>query len=418
MKRSIAFLIISFLSINFSIGQNSHLLRKNTKNYSELIKQNINSINTISSVLDEKVVLCEEYWESNYETGELELEEESEISIEKLDANKYIYIITTDIYDDELGIYTRYAKLYFRKKPGFYNEIVLDSINVYIVLENIQIPYLVTKNIFDGDKITKSTSYYNWDFDFPPKFELEDSTLYYYDNNNFLINKVSYSIYSSVVGVAIVDSSIYTNNQFGLPVQSLEYKYDYDKDAFGLKNKVLYQYNSDNELVSEKTFSNPESWELTEKQTINYNTGNKVKLYQKSNDNGTTWINSYRDSIYYMPVLDFEHPKREVFEVFSEGKWNVSELYTHRVCDSTAKVSDFEKISFNAYFSFNTIKIDMEDEIKDVNVKLVNMEGKILFNKKYKSLPNSIFINNLTSGIYILQLVSNNKTGVIKLMKN
>jgi len=416
MKKYFLLLFVLFVFINAGISQSRFSKIDLVKPVISKIFKNINSIDINS--LDDEVKLCQEYWELSYTNDSLELEEESRITISKLEDERYLYKIETDFIDEEDGDFTRVIKAYFRENSAQFEEKNIDSAVVFILRDQLKIPYLNLINTYNNGGIIKSTSYYNWDFDFPPKFELEDSTNYFYDDNDNLEIKTSFSIYSSEIGVAIVDSIVYSNNNVkNRPHQTVEYRINYDSDKLERVNRKTYNYDNEGRLIKVKTFDGHVLLELVGYETIDYKENIRVKLNKLTHDQGKTWYEQYKDSTIFINVLDVSIPRTVIHLAFKNDVWVVDELRETHYCDAHAAVKDIDELMFDAYFNDNEVVIDSKDNLTDVNVKLYNINGQVLFNKNYSILPERFQVNNLISGVYFLRVVNNKNEGITKLTK-
>lgn len=79
-------------------------------------------------------------------------------------------------------------------------------------------------------------------------------------------------------------------------------------------------------------------------------------------------------------------------------------------------LSEEEKnIGLNIYSFSKTLYISSSEVLKDVSIKLYDMSGQQVFNKKYSSLNNKEINTNLNYGIYILEVTTNKRTTTQKI---
>jgi hypothetical protein len=62
-----------------------------------------------------------------------------------------------------------------------------------------------------------------------------------------------------------------------------------------------------------------------------------------------------------------------------------------------------------------TVSVNNVDSYK---LKMIDMLGKVIFEKQYSGMENTIDISNLNSGAYFLTFISDDKSETTKIIKN
>ena len=70
-----------------------------------------------------------------------------------------------------------------------------------------------------------------------------------------------------------------------------------------------------------------------------------------------------------------------------------------------------EKLSPN-----NIININSKNYTENIRIRMINLEGKILFENKNQRIPTSLEVGSLETGIYFLEIVSENFSEIKKIV--
>jgi len=154
---------------------------------------------------------------------------------------------------------------------------------------------------------------------------------------------------------------------------------------------------------------------------------NTIKGYRNGAEVASTTFQGYNNPFFANTITlstAFENVDEVRFYI-SAGGYQGTQLYTNhsinsiQVSSPVLSVNDFElnsKIQVYPNPTANNVKIDFQD-LENVNVEVLDLNGRILFSQKVNSNSNDINIESLSSGIYSFKINSNQGTFISKIIK-
>jgi hypothetical protein len=284
------------------------------------------------------------------------------------------------------------------------------------------------------------------------------------------LRKVEWISYDYTAGSGYVpsfkDSIFYTN---GIATSILEYGFDNFTNTFYKDIKfdgIVWEYFDPNSNL----FSNDEvygytasswvnnSWVLAERLITSFpdNFGSSIKTYEEYNNN--SWLPMYQSKTLY-------DAKRNIIEesyadyIAMTNTWLITYGNRHSfLYDMSNNITEdiqeyyngtiqvWEKNSRNEYFNYITISVGVNNELKtlnatiypnpattgtiyvdvnleiasDLNINIIDLNGKII-HKKIDNLSkglSTINLNDLSQGIYIIELITTYGSSKAKLIVN
>jgi hypothetical protein len=289
-------------------------------------------------------------------------------------------------------------------------------------------------------------------------------------NYNSIAQGVEWISYDYTAGSGYVpsfkDSIFYTN---GIATSILEYGFDNFTNTFYKDIKfdgIVWEYFDPNSNL----FSNDEvygytasswvnnSWVLAERLITSFpdNFGSSIKTYEEYNNN--SWLPMYQSKTLY-------DAKRNIIEesyadyIAMTNTWLITYGNRHSfLYDMSNNITEdiqeyyngtiqvWEKNSRNEYFNYITISVGVNNELKtlnatiypnpattgtiyvdvnleiasDLNINIIDLNGKII-HKKIDNLSkglSTINLNDLSQGIYIIELITTYGSSKAKLIVN
>ena len=409
MKKILISLAVVLFVLNSGFSQKSFENIQYFKSISSNIMKNLNNNLNIKSDLDIEGKICLENWELDT-LDNLVRAGDGLITIESLGGNKYL--ITQDLL---LGGESVFLTIYFNGIPDFKGEALIDSSHLYFVEGGVKSLFIKDIYTYDGEKLVFKESYADYSlFGLPVGFILSEYTNFYYDNNDFLTSEALYSFDFATSTVEFFDSTVYINNSKGLATEALYYEVDYT-GVLGLSLKRVYTYNSDDLVIKEEEFYKATDWVIENRNTSEYTTSFTFILYEYTYDGGITWTPSSRDSTYF-DNLPFNFYSRTVSEDYIEDAWKTYNIVIATDCTGSS-TNDLGRLSFSARLDDNNLLISSDELIHNAKLQIYNLNGQVLFDNSYKTVPERITIDNLTPGMYLLNITDRVKYGITKLIK-
>ena len=89
------------------------------------------------------------------------------------------------------------------------------------------------------------------------------------------------------------------------------------------------------------------------------------------------------------------------------------------ISNAVLGISDAKRIDFEMFPNpaSDNVTIQLPSSIESAEVEFYDYLGRLSLTKKVSNIDNKVFVNDLTSGIYILKVVANDKVGTQKFIK-
>ena len=222
--------------------------------------------------------------------------------------------------------------------------------------------------------------------------------------------------------LGISDSTAFSYDGNNL-IEEVKFRYISDSLLYHTVSKIKYSYDNNDNPILEEDWVYFGQWFISERSNLTFDNKHReiFALNEKTYDKGETWMKNDRDStIYDAPTLYLGIPNREVTEDWlADDTWRIGNITTYEDCGSVPdNTIELNKLNFDARFNNETIVIDANDNTpNDIVLLLVDLQGRTLFEKEYKNIPNTIQTSGLPDGMYILSIRSKNGQGVKKLIK-
>lgn len=136
-----------------------------------------------------------------------------------------------------------------------------------------------------------------------------------------------------------------------------------------------------------------------------------------ANRNNSSWSFTWRSPSTLQGQIRFYASVNAVNNNGSNGGDQVITVSTGAI--STLSTRNFEKLSFETFPnpSSDFITLQLEDNTEDAVVSFYDYLGKVALQTNISSEQNKVDVNNLASGVYLIKIVSNNKIGTQKFVK-
>ncbi len=417
MKKLLLFLIAGLFIANSGFSQISKSMAIKTLNKNNEILQQLKDYSKSDAYFEVIGKICGEGWNVD-SLNNLVQNQNVKITFENLGNDKYKATYDNIQTDDSGQSKEIIAETYFSGDLPDYNiDPNVDSIIISTTLGGINIPVVWQRYYYDAEKLDHSVSYLNYSaLGVPLGILLSDSTQYYYDNKNFLVGESHYGLsFNDFTSIIISDSIAYTNNAKGFETESIHYQPGSD-GILTPTGRNTYEYDSQDRVIKEKEYVNPDNWILSTRTTTDYKSKLTIELREITNDAGTTWEPTNLDSTFFNVDLPYGFPNKTANYEYENGEWKIISYILYKDCSGTA-TNNVEYSSFAARFDNDDIVILADQTINDANVTLYNTNGQVLFNQRFKIVPEKIFAGNLLSGIYILKINGTDFKGVGKVIK-
>lgn len=287
------------------------------------------------------------------------------------------------------------------------------------------IPYVKFTSLYDNDLISSTFTYVDFGILFgeqPSGFFLSNVRKYHYNSNKQLSYITTATLNFNTAEIEKSDSivSYYNDNK---EVEEITFKYNKESLEYYPTEKYKYIYEENKYPVFTEDYEfNNNSWVLSSRTNHFYDSKNReiLSIDEDTYDNGSTWINRYRNStIFDAPTLYLGFANKQVSERWNDSAWSLDDINIFTDCGSIPdNTLELSKLNFEARFSNETIILDSDKlNITASTVQLTDLQGRLVFSKRFNELPNTIHTSGLTSGIYILNIRTKDSFGVKKLMK-
>ncbi len=415
MKKLLLLISLGLIIINSGFSQISQNTAKKLFKQSNEVIQNLKDYSKLEGNFDVLGKICSESWGLD-SLDNLVKNGEGTMTLEQLGGDKY-KMTQDQIQIDEDGLAQEIvSEIYIKGLPTYEEDPHLDSMIISVVQAGIKIPIIWQRYYYDSGNLTTTVSQMNYAlFGLPIGIALLDSTNYYYDNKNFLTAKSSYGLSFVDFSVGISDSTAYTNNAKGFATESINYQPDYSGNILPT-GRYTYEYDSQDRVVKEESYVNPDNWTLSGKTSTDYQSKITIALRENTSDAGTSWESTNLDSTYFTVDLPLGFPNRTASYEFVDNDWKISVINISKDCSGTA-TQNIENLSFVSRFENDDIVISSDQMINNANVTLYNTNGQVVFNQRFNIVPERISTYNLLPGIYILKIDSKDLRGVNKLIK-
>jgi hypothetical protein len=155
---------------------------------------------------------------------------------------------------------------------------------------------------------------------------------------------------------------------------------------------------------------------------------NTIKGYRNGIEVASTTFQGYNNPFLSNTIVlstAFENVDEVRFYISAGGYQGAQQYSNHsinaiQVSSPVLGLSEFElksKIQVYPNPSSNKVKIDFQD-LEEVNVEVLDVNGRKLFSQQLENNSNAINIEDLSSGIYIFKMHSNQGTSISKVIKN
>ena len=282
-----------------------------------------------------------------------------------------------------------------------------------------------SRAFYDGDLLKKIITY----VDFGLIFNGDPIGLFKYSEQYFHYknNKLSYTT-TIALSFATNDyekaDSVHYSYQNGNVVEEVSYLFNLDSLKYFPYKKFTYEYDNNNNVSLEVEYSfQVDKWVPETKTYYNYDEKNRMilSLSEERSLVGDTWEPDSKDSIVYdQPTLYLDFYNKNITQFYEDGKWNTEYIETFEDCGSVIeKTAELTPLDFNAYFDGDNIILDASDNLTStkMTIRLVDLQGRAIFNKGYKELPHYIKTNDLPGGIYMINIITKDKYGTVKVVK-
>ncbi len=389
-----------------------NLLERSTEIYNQALLKTENQ--------DGEYKFCEE----DYVNGN-ELESHSDVNI-TVNGNNVHYV---ENYfkegNDFEALIEGFSSRNFTRYLGPKGKTPYDSVFIYLLNNQVEIPVLQRHNQFSGDKLQSKRVYTDEGlyFDEYPKLKmiLTEESIYEYENG-VLLRILNSKLDRDTREFKQTDLTEfrYKNN---LLDETILYEYDEQISEFLIIGKVKYYY--DDSLYYQRDYFSywgNDDYKLIARKTYEYDTKGRhvFRLHSRTNDEGETWKYYTRDSIIYdEPTLYLEYPNRSIAQKYSNGEWRTPRSKLFKDCGSVpSRTNEITKIDFEARFVDESVVFNFGDAYdKPVTIQLFDVQGNILHSRKYNAAINRINALGLPSGLYIVKVVTKDGFGSRKLVK-
>ncbi len=287
----------------------------------------------------------------------------------------------------------------------------VDSLNDYVLV-------VTAHNTFE-DGLIQNSEVTLW---ITPDFSiLLSRSNFYYDDNDFLTSEASWGLNFSTFAFEPVDSTVYTNNENGVPIEELQYLWTTTSESWNFDEKRIKHYNAGglNDTVSIYSYNDAMEWIYDERQINEFDDmdRNIYTLKQETSDNGLTFFSVERDSVVYTSNFAFNIPDYTVSQYYDNGSWVTSDKQVNTDC-MTMGVSEPALLDFSAWFTGNTIFINAGNRlIREGNLRVVDINGRVLYKTHFDQLPEQINLQGVVRGMYFLAIDDGVQRGVVKLVR-
>jgi len=418
MKKLLLFLFI--ISIGTAQAQNyQDLIQSKTQN----LKTQINALNFRAG--DYK--FCSETKSPN-DLNILEITDKSTINIKT--SGKNVSINFESIEFDDGDTTKSKTEMYSSHRDDGNLELAFDNPDsMLIYIQDSAKQYILYAKIissFLGDKVSLKETFIDVGVLFgenPTGLLLFKKEYYNYQGSKLTyISSGSIDFSSGLFGKSDSTTFVYENNNL---VEKTVYYYSKETSDYVPQSRDIYSYDDKGNQIYEE-FQNHygASWVAQNRTNNTFDSKNRniFSLSEVTYNGGTDWLNNYRDSTFYdNPPLYLGFYNKQTSETWNgNNNWRLTDVTTYTDCGSTPdNTLNIETLDFDARFLNHSIIIDNNQNYDNqVSIQLIDLQGRVLFKRQFKHLPDRIATSGLTDGVYILNIVSKNKIGSKKLIKN
>ncbi len=372
--------------------------------------------------------ICEESTGLN-DSGELITTGNGKYTI-KTNGNNVFISVYIEEYDEEGDTSVTLSKIYsshrFAKDLG---ENIEENDSLFIFAKDSTgtfLPYVASYSDFDGDKIIQTKTFIDFGIlfgDDPIGLYLGSIVDFHYDGDA-LDYKTKQQISFNTGLLEKYDSTVfkYENSQ---KVEETNYIYESDSLIYIPSEKKLFSYDDNGNNIKEEVLNYlGNSWIYDNRTNYEFDLKNRevFSLQEKTYNNGETWVGDSRDSIIYdsFNPMYLGFPNRVISETLTGGdNWQLSGTDVYTDCGSIPdNTKEVNKLNFDARFANESIIIDSNDfGSGNVKIQLVDIQGRIIFQKDFEEVPTIIHSSGLNEGVYVLTINTKDGFGTKKLIK-
>lgn len=415
MKKLLTTVIIIGLAIVAVFSQSNPKKIKDFQSLATKYQSYLNNFNfDAKGILDVEARFCLENWGLD-SLDNLVKQSDGELLIESLGNSRYR--ISQDlVFGEGEDAQDFYVESYIKGNVDFLGNSRIDSTNMFFVMGSEKTLFSKTIYEYDGDLLMNEDTYTDYSlFGFPEGIILSERIFYYYDNNKYLTSEANYSYSFLTELVDFSDSTVYVNNSKGNPDESYYYELNFS-GVLALSNKTEYSYNDNDLLIKEENYFDSSNWTISDRTTYEYLTKINVSLDEVTYDGGASWTPERRDSTYFTKNLPFNYFNRQASYIYEENQWKVGGILIAKDC-TESNTNELEDLSFSASIKNNELLIFATESINKASVRLYDMSGQIILNNYYNVVPENIKLNNINSGVYLVEIIGTNQRGIKKLIK-
>ncbi|NTW33330.1 MAG: T9SS type A sorting domain-containing protein [Bacteroidetes bacterium] len=276
-----------------------------------------------------------------------------------------------------------------------------------------------------------SNSWYNdrqYTFSYDSNNNIVSSALQYWNNNiweNSLIYTNTYDVNNNNTSVMLQtwnDSTAWVNTSFDTLIydannnETSEINYIWDGNAWVNFLKRIYTYNFNNNLTNILSYSwNNNVWDTSSQANYTYDSQNNLISSQYQTWHAGNWVNYALQSRTIdennftkdLSFLEWESTGTKIIRGYRTS------YYFHKVMGIYNYSSLLNK---SVYPNPATDLLTIETPFKST-IEIINIQGQTILKQQLQQGKTELDVSELAKGIYILRMNSNNKTELIKIVK-
>jgi hypothetical protein len=417
MKKIILLVLTLLLFLPLINAQRSAM--NSVKQLNQKAKDKIVQILQNAQVIDD-FTICQESFAWDTLNNEFDYDGDGLITYEDKGNFKLLTILFTTLEDEgetdvKVETYFSFQDITTVEEQGFGDSLLVyqgDGAGNYEL-------FTKTLYFYDNEQLVLSESYIDFSlFGFPGGFAKSEVTEYRYDNNDFLVETVSDQFDFFTMELTFADSTVYDNNDKGLPLVETTYSPDFFTGELGPDFKAEFTYTAMDQLETEVNSSYMfNAFVKQNKYDYSYDAQGRrtTSIQLVTEDDGLTWEFRTRSQALYEDDLPLNLPSRQLEQDFVNGDWRNNYLTVQEDCTSGIEENN-EEISFSAWFRSDWLNIATENDSK-TQISLYDLSGKKLLSKDFSYLPRKIFVPGLDRGIYLVQMIQDKEIRVVKVFK-
>jgi hypothetical protein len=241
-----------------------------------------------------------------------------------------------------------------------------------------------------------------------------------YDNNGYLTYELRQNWDTPISSFQNGLQFNYTNNENGTVQYYIEQTWNNETNSWDNSKQATYTYNAFDKpltIITDKWTNG--NWENYNKQTNTYDANGYL-----TNSLHQSWVNStnsYQNftQINYTNNADGTlHQRISQIWINSTNSWNNLDRGTY-IYTNTVDVCETDEVQFTLFPNPGTdnINISLERE-SETTISVVDMQGKLIMTERFVGSQVSIDVKGIPSGIYLLIVQSDGKTGTTKFVKD